>query len=509
MILWVRRLLWISLALSGICIAARAFIGPFQFLLPVANPANPAGVFALCGAGLIASGARRSVPPKFAPAGMPGALAPAALLLVTILAFWRLLPQPFLADDYEHIPHAIAATPTSLASNFYLPAADRFFRPAVFALYAGEARIAGYSIAIWHALSIALHAAVTLLVYFFLRRRQFSPPIAFAAALLFLLHGSRPEAVAWVSAQFDLWAALFFLLALLAFDSGQRVLSLAPLALALLSKESAYVYPLILAWMLFIDRVPFARWPRLVAPSAALVLAAFIYRWSIVGGIGGYQDVGTGRAYILTFNLGRTLKAFALRYNAALVFPINWSPPLQWWLLAALLGALALGACLFAVRAGTRRLLFGAGFLLLAALPVHEFLLLDADLEKSRVLYLPSVGLALLFAAVLEGAQSRTALWAAAAVLAFQTAALEHNLGIWRRVAELAEHSCAQAASIAGPVALSDISNVVDGVYFLHTGLRGCIQHAGKSDVYLVGQTAPGDATHLEWNAQARSWVRR
>ena len=97
--------------------------------------------------------------------------------------------------------------------------------------------------------------------------------------------------------------------------------------------------------------------------------------------------------------------------------------------------------------ADRRKLWFGFGFLMLAAIPVHEFLLIDANLEKSRVLYLPSVGFALIFAAALEAARPRLAVAAACAILAFQTAALEHNLLIWHRISALAASTCASVAA--------------------------------------------------------------
>lgn len=474
--IWVRRGLWVALALSALTIAARAIVGPFRLGVSVTSPMNAEGVFALCGAALLAGGWRDEKEKRVA--GKPDWRAVAVLVLAGAVAFGWTFRFPFLADDYDHIPHAIHADPKSLKALFTQPAADRFFRPAVFVLYAGEARLAGYSRMGWHALSAALHVGVSVLVLLLARRRGVRRAPAMAAALLFLLHGSRPEAVTWIAAQFDLWAALFFLTALLLFDSGHRALSLAALLPALLSKEAAYVYPLALVWMLWVDGAPLRRWPRLAAPSWLLTAAVFAYRWHLVGGIGGYRDVGTGRAYILTFDFLRTGKALTARLAAAMDFPLNWSHRLEWWAVAALLIALIAGSLLFAARANRRQLWFGLGFLLVAALPVHEFLLIDGNLEKSRVLYLPSVGLALMFAAALEGLNPRVAAAAGCAVLMFQIAALEHNLRIWDDVSHLAERTCAQLAASKGP--LPDAANTIDGVYFLHTGLRGCVEAAGK-----------------------------
>ncbi len=468
---------------------------------------NAEGVFALSGMGLLACPPRQARPLSPASFTLPSWLVPAILTAAALLAYARTFNFPFLADDYDHLPHALHATPAALAALFTQPAADRFFRPAVFIAYAAEARIADLARAPWHALSLALHLAVSLLVYAFARRRNFAMLPSLAAAALFLLHGSRPEAVTWIAAQFDLWAAFFFLLALLAFEKGRYLLSLAPLLLALLSKESAYVYPLILLLLLYIDRVPLTRWPRLAGPSFLLTATVFLYRWHLLGGIGGYRNIGTDRPFILTFDLLRTGKALTARLAAALEFPINWTHPLEWWLIAALITALAAWAALAASKPDRRKLWFGLGFTLLAALPVHEFLLIGADLEKSRVLYLPSVGFALVFAAALEAVRLRIAIAAACAILVFQAAALEHNLNIWSGVSHLAERTCAEVASVPGPVAVSDIDNTVDGVYFLHTGLRGCIEAAGKDIVYLPGDASPANATQLKWNDHARAYV--
>jgi hypothetical protein len=490
-----RRLLWAALILSALVLAARAVAGPFHFIAPVSSPMNAEGTFALSGIGLLACPARQARShATTAPDRIPLHLAAAILAAAAVTAYSWTFPFPFLADDYDHIPNAIHAAPAYLTSLFTHPAADRFFRPAVFILYAAQARIAGFSRDAWHALSLVLHFGVSLLVYVFARRRPLGHGPALAAALLFLLHGSRPEAVTWIAAQFDLWAALFFLLALLAFEKGWRAASLAPLLLALLSKESAYVYPLVLLLMLSIDRIPVKRWLRLAGPSFLLTAAVFLYRWRLIGGIGGYRDIGTGRPYIFTFDLLRTLKALTARLAAALYFPINWTHPLEWWLIAALLAAMAAWGALMIGKTDRRKLWFGLGFVLLAALPVHEFLLIDANLEKSRVLYLPSVGFALVFAAALEAARPRIMTGAAVAILVFQMAALEHNLIIWGRVSRLAERTCASVAATPGPAIVSDPANAVDGVYFLHTGFRGCIEAASgrpRPDLRIANEPTP------------------
>ncbi len=97
---------------------------------------------------------------------------------------------------------------------------------------------------------------------------------------------------------------------------------------------------------------------------------------------------------------------------------------------------------------------------------------------------------------------------AACAILAFQTAALEHNLLIWHRVSTLAASTCASVAAFSGEAEVSDIANKVDGVYFLHTGLRGCIERAGgpRPDLHLAGDAVATNppANALIWDGVAR-----
>ena len=96
------------------------------------------------------------------------------------------------------------------------------------------------------------------------------------------------------------------------------------------------------------------------------------------------------------------------------------------------------------------------------------------DLEKSRVLYFASVGLAILFAAIFEQMDWKL-LVCAIAIAGFQWCALRNNLGHWKQVGELAGRTCAAQAKLGLP-ASSNQPNVVDGVYFLKMGFPECVK---------------------------------
>src|SRR5581483_3677964 len=212
-------------------------------------------------------------------------------------------------------------------------------------------------------------------------------------------------------------------------------------------------------------------------------------------------------------DLLRTPKGLLLRLPAVLLFPLNWSYRLEWWLVVLLAAALAGWWVLTQGRAVRKEIVFGLATALLCALPVHIFLLIDSNMEKSRVLYLPSIGFALVLAASVAGCRGRAVQWATAAILAFQVAALTHNLTIWRSVAELSERTCqdvARKATEGGVVEVSDVPNYIDGVYFLHNGLLKCINWAadGASKVVLEGED-PGATRRLMWYDASRKFVER
>ena len=115
-------------------------------------------------------------------------------------------------------------------------------------------------------------------------------------------------------------------------------------ALAILSKESAYAAPAVmLGFASAVGRVRESRRPILAA--AAVCAAMFAWRWTMFHGPGGYIDPATGQAQILLFHFGSALKAVLLRVWALMLFPVNWdaftrSIPLA---VAILAGVTALG----------------------------------------------------------------------------------------------------------------------------------------------------------------------
>ncbi|MGH9664802.1 MAG: hypothetical protein ACRD9L_10295, partial [Bryobacteraceae bacterium] len=404
-----RWLLAVAMAVSGAAIVTRAAAGPFHFLLNVNRPLVAEGVFALAATLLLLTIRRDSRDAALQPAPVSAAEV-AAVLLLTAICLYPLLRFPLVCDEYVLAAHGRAMDWAAALSLFRHAAMDPFFRPLADLSLPLDAWWAGASPAGWHALGFALHLINTLLVFALASALFGRRGLAFWAAALFGIHGSRPEAVAFLG-RFDQLATLFVLAGLLLFDRYLRsdkanwlAASNAAMLAGLLSKESAYIFPLLaivlVVWRGRADR----RGLRATLPFFAIMGAVFAYRWQVLGGIGGYADLSTGHPQILNIHMLALLKAMTMRLWGLLYFPINWSYPAEWWLAAAMAaGCAGVGHLVWLSRGERRALWFGAAFTMIASLPVAHMLLIGADLRGAAHLYLPSVGFCFLAAAAIAG----------------------------------------------------------------------------------------------------------
>lgn len=128
-----------------------------------------------------------------------------------------------------------------------------YYRPLFTAYLTVGYQIFGLWAPGWHVASILMHASVSVMLFYFLRRLSGNQVAAGAAALIFAIHPAHVESVAWISGITDPLLALFFIPALTLYmryrEEGRRrwlLLSLLLYACALLSKEPAIVLPALL-----------------------------------------------------------------------------------------------------------------------------------------------------------------------------------------------------------------------------------------------------------------------
>ena len=459
---------WAIAALLGGIIAARWLTGPFTFLgIPVNVPLNPEGIFALLITALLATTLRTK--PRASVIGRAPQLLAAALALT---ALYPALQTYFLSDDFILVKQAHDFTTSTLIPLFTTPGGDGFFRPLGYLSFDLNAFFAGSDPRWWHLSALLLHALNAALVAKLATRLGASNFIAFLAGALFALHGTHLEAVVWIAGRFDLLAVLFMLATLLLFGRNTPAARLCALT-ALWSKEAAYVLPALLTLLAWHERKSL----RATLPFWAITAAAFLYRWILLGGIGGYQE-SSGESAFYSLKFATTAKAVFVRLWTSLYFPLNWShdPSLLTGLIAcAYIGAL-LWLALRARPSPTMRLALAA--LVVSILPPLHLLGGAADLSGGRLLYLPSVWFCLLVAFAVSGLNRRNATSVTALLLTFHFAALRHDLPFWQRASEQVRAICQEAVQTG--VRPTDPPRAIEGVPALANGIDECIEAAPR-----------------------------
>jgi tetratricopeptide (TPR) repeat protein len=319
---------------------------------------------------------------------------------------WHYLPQYFTS-------HVWAAIYPNSISNYYRPLFLLWLR-LNYVLF-------GVHPAGWHAASLLCHIAATCLVFRVAQQLARDRIIGFVAALLFGLHPAHIENVAWISGVTDPLMACFVLGSCATFFRfrasrrvSQLILSLGLFALALLSKETAIVLPLLIFGISLVSREGGDQNTAPPKPVVALreaapyVLLALIYigiRYRVLKGIAhptisiSWNEVFLSWPSVLWFYA----KHLLLPVHLSEFYSLNYvSYPTTALILAPILILLALGlASYFLIRNLSQKQVafFALALIIFPLLPVLDLRSLTAgDIVHDRYLYLPSAGFALLAA---------------------------------------------------------------------------------------------------------------
>jgi protein O-mannosyl-transferase len=399
------------------------------------------------------SGSRPRTPPWLA----PDLLAALALAAVTLAIFAPALGHGWLDydDDQNFLrnPHYRGLGGAQL--RWMLTAVIMgHWTPVTWLTHGLDHALWGMDPAGYHLGNLLLHAANAAVFYLLARRLLgLAMPVAeatpvrlgaAAAALLFALHPLRVESVAWITERRDVLAALFYLLAGLAWlracaaqgrgRPGWYVASLASFALGLLSKSMLVSLPLVL---LVLDVYPLRRldlrdWrspsvrrvllekaPYLALAVATVAITTLTMRASVrVTSLDLYPPSArlAMAAYALVFYPCKTLAPLDLRPMYELPLRVSlWQPPF----LVAALAVLALTTALVAARhrwpAGLAAWLAYA----ITLAPVSGLIHAGPQLVADRFAYLPSLGLCLLLGAGVAASARRPLLaWLVPVVVA-------------------------------------------------------------------------------------------
>ena len=320
-----------------------------------------------------------------------------------------------------------------------------FYRPLWVLWNTAIHELSGGHAAVLHAFNLALFGLVCVAVWA-LASRVLGRHRAWIAAAAFALYPRHGESVAWISGNTDLLATaavLGSLLALLSEWPARRRTVVATLlaVAAALCKESAFLTPVLAFMLLHWSRRP----KRDAIVMAGALVVVLVLRSVVVGGAGGYGDepvtVKRVAASIVTYLVATVTppQLEILREPALAVVPF--------------ILAVAAGIAIWRLRESTRMrvVVLGLAWYAVCLIPVLGEPLDLNNATGERLLFLPSVGLALSLAALvpdLATARRRTV----AAVAAVAAAALcLLSAGNWVVAGDIAEETAAEAARLAPP----------------------------------------------------------
>lgn len=352
------------------------------------------------------------------------------LVLVAVVPYLNTLSAGFTFDDLPTIvnnPVVQNGIDVARALSTPLQPGD-LYRPLTVLTFAVNQWLAPGQAWLFHAVNVAVHAVVTVLVFFLARVLTRSDRLASIAGALFAVHPVHTEAVTSLVGRAELLAAMFGVGALVAVANAtvaaaprrRRVLEwlgLGLFALALCSKESALTVAVLVPMVRVTarrQRLGRGLWSEATSLDwvpYALVAGVFVAaRFRVVTALPAYdlQPLDNVLAFVPWHVRLATALAVIWEYFGLLLLPIvlsadysyNQVAVVQAWWDPRLLGGLALLlAATVALRRSRRPALrFAVIFPFVALALTANVLLPIGTVKAERLLYLPSVGFVLLLA---------------------------------------------------------------------------------------------------------------
>lgn len=450
------------------------------------------------------------------PAMPPRSLSIAVAVFGTYaISFWINYHHPEWAHTDISASHASLR---SLAEYFNRREYDGFYRPLGFLSLWADWRVFGEALAWYHLQSVVLHLLNSLLVSKLCRKLGYGDSASTAAALIFAVSPPSFEAVIWPGARFDEITTLFSLLALtlaIQYTVAGKFRTLAAgsccLALGLASKESSYAVPPLLVVLWLRRRAEGAepgemkRWTHTIGSALVVALAAVLFRFLILGGVGGY-----GASLHFAIN-PKTFTSLMERAPLASQFAVDGTVHLPWWIQAALILFVVL--LIYVVRTYRPDSRNGGwwllALLLVALLPTANVItFLGPSLVQGRYLYFGSVWSAIFLGAVLVRTplpRAALGLWVALASLA-----VFFNANVHKRRLDAIPGTVAHIASElrvnrqCREVALVDMPDQMNGALFSSDELLRTLRAALPGVEFDFARRNPRPSTCLIYSSSGQ-----
>ena len=388
------------------------------------------------------------------------------LVAIVVVLFWPALQVGLLSDDFVLLPTGRACWSQPWP----------FVRPLPLAIWAFVDAVLPRDVVpvALHALNLALHAANAALVLRLAAVLGLTRRAGAFSAVVFASFPASVEATVWAAGLQDVLLTTGALTFVLGVATRKGALTALGLAVALASKETAVVLPLLAAVMLF-DRT---RWRHLWKPLGLAALACIAFA--------GWRLFAAAEATGALRVAGRYgAKELLTRPFATLVLPWT-TTELQGAPLAVALGVGTFVAALALVavrgRAGVPSsglIPRSAAWIVIAVLPVAGMFYVDQHLEGSRYLYLPLVGFAIGLGALGTALPPRVAGCLAVALVLVYANGVRNHIVPWRDAASARDATMNELrqrlAGTAGTVTVSEIPDSPGGAFVFRNGIREAV----------------------------------
>jgi hypothetical protein len=396
----------------------------------------------------------------------------AAFMAAAALLYGNTFNLGLFSDDFVLADRA-------LDGDWIRPAG--FLRPLPLAIW--NLTLAGTgSPAALHVLNVGLHGLNAALVCGLATRLGLPRSSAVAAGALFVAFPASVEAVVWPAAVHDLLVAAcglgFVLLAAQRLTPLRTVAATSLLVLALLSKESAIIIPVLGAvlWLRLDSPRRTAGWPLILIGIAVCMIYVGV---RLSAGVILESYAREPSRYLVKELIARPIGTLTLPWNSAML--AAWpAVPFVW------AAACVAGAALYSWRTTKAippstivRCVLAA---LVGVLPVYSMLFITPDLENGRYLYLSTAFWVTAIIGIFSTSEglTRARLFGVAATLIAGIAGVQVHLRPWREAAGLRERVLAAAEDVwrtakCRSVSLAGAPDSVHGAYVFRNGLSEAV----------------------------------
>jgi hypothetical protein len=362
-----------------------------------------------------------------------------AVGVVAMLPFTPALWGPFIFDDRLLIlanPYvkSLHQWPHWFTSHFWDAGLDEvpafplvYYRPLITASYAIDWKVGAGSPVAFHMSSLLWHGLCAVLAYVTARRWLRSVSMALCFTIIFAMHPTKAESVAWIAGRTDIFCTVGMLVvcgAVAIRRSGRHVLGtileVVGTAFAYLSKETAVTLPILVAvetWFAR-GRRPITRTELLALMRASLahVLIAGVY-WMLrasllpVTGRGSWNLDHWERVFLVFESVGRFAEMVLLPVRLSIqqgLLRVEAGNPIFHTPFVVAGGCVLAGLALVAWLAHIRcpSLTMGIALFVGTLLPTLNLVpTLMVTMVSERFLYLPTLAVALLVVEVVHGAR--------------------------------------------------------------------------------------------------------